>query len=102
MNRVPVTVRVGWVPPRATAWVPCPRTIVVQRLEDLHERLVAHELKHVLQAEEHRPWPLAYVWQWIRCGFSYVRMPFEVEARAAEHSPFERAWARDVLRQVRP
>jgi hypothetical protein len=39
----------------------------------------------------------AYVAQWVASGFSYARMPFEVEARAAEVDPFYRAWARDLI-----
>ena len=95
--RVPVTItRSPLVPNGVRAWVPLRRTIVVAPGTDLTEHLLAHELKHVEQAELH-PWPAAYVWQWVRTGFNYTRMPFEVAARHAEGEPFYRAWARDLL-----
>jgi hypothetical protein len=96
--RVPVTIRhSALVPPGAAAWVPLPRLILFARAQPITERLLAHELRHVRQAEEH-PWPLAYLTQWALTGFSYRRMPFEVEARKAEDEPFYRAWARDLIR----
>ena len=97
MTRVPVNLRrSGLVPAGFAAWVPVRRTVLIGRDVEVTERLMAHELKHVHQAERHA-WPGAYVWQWIRTGFSYTRMPFEVEARAAELDPFYRAWAADEL-----
>lgn len=102
MRRTPVAMRIGWTPPGAHAWVPLPRTIVVRSAELVTERLVAHELAHVLQAEANPPWPLTYVWQWIRTGFSYTRMPFEVSARAAERNEAMLEWARDLIRKEHP
>jgi hypothetical protein len=66
----------------------------------LSRRLLAHELCHVLQAERHA-WPFAYVWQWMQYGFSYYRMPFEVEAREAERDDAFLAWADSVLAGLR-
>ena len=97
MKRVPVTITRAWVPPGFAAWVPKPRTIIVGHNVVLTQRLLAHELAHVLQAEEYR-WPSAYVWQWITTGFSYTRMPFEVEARAAEKNIWYLAWACDLMK----
>jgi hypothetical protein len=97
MRRVPVDLKHSrWVPPGFAAWVPEPRTIRVEVGRPLTERLLAHELCHVTQADE-VPWPFAYVAQWVLTGFSYRNMPFEVEARRAENEPFYRAWARDLI-----
>jgi hypothetical protein len=99
--RVPVSIkRVRWLGlPWVRAMVPLKRRILVRRDVVLTERLLAHELKHVQQAERH-PWPLAYVTQWVLTGFKYRRMPFERQARAAEDAPFYRLWARDLLREL--
>jgi hypothetical protein len=97
-GQVPVQIaRVPFlVPSWAAAQVPRKRTIWVRKDVSLSERLLAHELCHVAQAERH-PWPTAYFAQWALTGFSYRDMPFEVEARAAENEPFYRAWARELL-----
>jgi hypothetical protein len=98
VTRVPVKLRrSALVPTGFAAWVPLKRTVLVSPGAIATQRLIAHELAHVHQAERNA-WPAAYIWQWIRTGFSYHRMPFEVEARAAEREPFYLAWATDVLR----
>ena len=96
--RVPVKVVKRGLTPGAAAWVPLPRLIVFAKPDFARdEALMAHELQHVLQAEAHGwRWPLAYVAQWARSGFSYTNMPFEVEARAAAVDAVMLAWARDV------
>lgn len=102
MTRVPVTVRHSSLPffPRwVAATVPAKRTILVREGFTLDRRLLAHELRHVTQAE-HAAWPLAYVIQWARSGFSYTRMPYEREARAAERDERYLAWADDLLAGV--
>ena len=99
MKRVPVAIRRAWVPPGFAAWVPRARTIIVGRDVEVTERLLAHECAHVLQAERYS-WPSAYIWQWITTGFSYTRMPFEVEARAAEKNVWYLAWARDLMKDL--
>ena len=98
MRRVPVSIkRVRWLAlPWVRAMVPRKRVILVRRDVALTERLLAHELAHVIQAERH-PWPLAYFAQWVASGFSYTNMPFEVEARKAEREPWYLAWANDIL-----
>ena len=97
MTRVPVKLRRSpLVPAGFTAWVPVKRTVLIRRDVEVTERLIAHECVHLIQAERHA-WPAAYVWQWIRTGFSYTNMPFEVEARAGEVDPFYRAWAKALI-----
>ena len=96
--RVPVRViQTNAVPPGAAAWVPKKRTILVRPQHARNKRLMAHELQHVRQAEK-AAWPLAYVIQWMRSGFSYTNMPYEVEARAAETQPHMLQWADEVIK----
>jgi len=100
MRKVPVTIvrRVplgrGWV----ASQVPFKRTIWVRPGAVLTKRLLAHELRHVTQAENH-PWPLAYLWQWLTTTRNYHTMPFEVEARAAEKDPAYLTWAEELLNE---
>ena len=99
MVRIPV--RIVRRTPFGGAWVaaqvPFKRTIWVRPSVDLTARLLAHELRHVIQAER-AIWPLAYVIQWARTGFSYHRMSYEREARAAETDARYLAWAEDLIR----
>ena len=97
MQRFPFTVwRTPLVPDGFAAWVPCKRQVWVAPNTVVTPRLMAHEIAHLIQAEN-AVWPLAYVIQWAATGFSYTNMPFEVEARAAERDETMLAWARDVL-----
>ena len=98
MTRIPVRIkRVPFlIPTWAAAMVPTKRTILVRTGVTLNQRLLAHELAHVIQAEQY-PWPLAYFVQWATTGFDYHSMPFEAEARRAETDPFYLSWARDLL-----
>ena len=100
MTRAPVViVRTHLVPPRASAWVPVPRRVLVRPQHATDERLIAHELQHVLQHERiGRAFLLVYVWQWVRVGFRYRAIPLEVEARRAESEPSMRAWAAELIR----
>lgn len=84
------------IPFWAAAQVPAKRTIWVKRGVTLTPTLLAHELAHVIQAEQY-PWPLAYFMQWASSGFKYHSMPFEVEARRAEKDPWYRSWASDII-----
>jgi hypothetical protein len=99
LARVPVSIRRCWlfVPKGFGAWVPVRRTIIFRTGEPITERGLAHELCHVLQAED-RPWPIAYVLQWVQYGFKHRNMPFEIAAHKAEVDPWFRAWARDLLK----
>ena len=71
------------------------RHIFFKRPESLvSDRLIRHELVHVDQCAEYLIWGqwwlaiprfwAVYVWQWIWVGFNYGKMPFEIEAKAAE------------------
>jgi hypothetical protein len=97
-KQVPVEIRFGWVPPRATAWVPRPRTIIIRKDTYLTAYLLAHELAHVMQWERHGwSFPLLYVWEWVKAGFVYSRIPFEVEARRASINEWYAGWATDLM-----
>lgn len=102
MTKIPV--HLTYSTPLGGAWVaaqvPFKRTIWVRPGTPLTTRLIAHELRHVIQAET-RPWPLAYFWQWLTTGRNYHTMPFEREARAAETDPFYLDWAKEVIRGFR-
>ena len=102
-GRVPVEVRVVdriW-PARTTdgttvAGRVMRPTLIVVLEGHASERLVAHELCHVLQWYRVGPaFPLVYAAQSVLRG--YRGMPLEVEARAAEGDPWFLAWARDLL-----
>jgi hypothetical protein len=54
--------------------------------------LFAHELGHVEQMRRFFwffIWDIVYFLQWIRVGFSYENIPFEVEARAKTGERYE-------------
>jgi hypothetical protein len=100
MNKIPVTLKKGFVFGRFIGWVPLPRTIIYKNGYTPTKRFVAHELCHVTQYEKHG-WsflPL-YLWQWISSGFSYTNIPMEIEARSMESDPGYLAWAEEVLRK---
>jgi hypothetical protein len=77
----------GWLAgqKRPAAAVTLGRTIVVHPDVELTTRLLRHELTHVRQWTQ-RPlaFPLHYAWLHLRHG--YRGNPYEIEARAAEHS----------------
>jgi len=66
----------------------------VYRRDQITERFMKHELKHVEQYSRLRlfgwwwisipPWLFLYFCQWIAAGFRYSNIRFEREARAAE------------------
>jgi hypothetical protein len=99
VKRVPVSIgrsSLPLFPKEVAATVIRRRQILIRHDVPVTISLLAHELCHVIQAET-RPWPLAYILQWIMGGFRYHSMPFEIEARKAESNPWFRAWARDLL-----
>ena len=102
-KKVPVVLR--YAVPIGSSWVvaqvPFKRTIWIRPGIQATRRLLAHELRHVIQAES-RSWPLAYFWQWLVTGRDYYSMPFEIEARAAEKDPFYLEWADEVIREQTP
>ncbi len=55
------------------------RTIFLHRDARLDERLLLHELRHVHQFREAKTFPLRYLWQSLRRGYS--KNPYEVDAR---------------------
>jgi hypothetical protein len=55
------------------------RTIFVARGTPLGPELLLHELRHVHQFLERRSFPLSYLWQSIRYGYS--RNAYEADAR---------------------
>jgi hypothetical protein len=55
------------------------RTVFVARTTVLDAELLLHELRHVHQFLEHRAFPVSYLWQSIRYG--YTRNAYEVDAR---------------------
>ena len=96
-RRVPVNIRrTIFIPPGFAAWVPFRGTLLVRRGVTLTPAFLAHELAHILQAEDHS-WPAAYIAQWVSNRFVYTTMPFEVAARAASTDHWYLAWARDLL-----
>ena len=55
------------------------RTVFVTPTAVLDAELLLHELRHVHQFLEHRAFPVSYLWQSIRYG--YTRNAYEVDAR---------------------
>jgi len=55
------------------------RTVFVAPTAVLDAELLLHELRHVHQFLEHRAFPVSYLWQSIRYG--YTRNAYEVDAR---------------------
>jgi hypothetical protein len=54
-------------------------TIFVGRGVPLDAELLLHELRHVHQFSEHKAFPVSYLWQSLRYG--YTRNAYEVDAR---------------------
>jgi len=55
------------------------RTVFIAPAVALDDELLLHELRHVHQFLEHRAFPVSYLWQSIRYG--YTRNAYEVDAR---------------------
>jgi hypothetical protein len=55
------------------------RTVFVAPSTVLDAELLLHELRHVHQFLEHKAFPVSYLWQSIRYG--YTRNAYEVDAR---------------------
>ena len=70
----------GWVlGTRSAAAITLWRTVYVAPDTPLSAELLLHELRHVHQFLERRTFPLRYLWQSIRYGYS--RNAYEVDAR---------------------
>lgn len=104
MKRVPVQLRVTrLVPGGFAAWVPWPRTILLNRKYANHPQLqamIAHELNHVLQWEEYGwRFPFMYFRELLAGG--YHGNDFEEEAYANDNESAEMmAWAKLVIREA--
>jgi hypothetical protein len=81
--------RRGGLPPRVSGWflgrstvaaVTLWRTIWLGEKTVLDEELLLHELRHVAQFGASRAFPLLYIWESLRRGYSMNR--FEVDARS--------------------
>jgi len=55
------------------------RTVFIAPSTALDAELLLHELRHVHQFLEHKAFPVSYLWQSIRYG--YTRNAYEVDAR---------------------
>ena len=70
----------GWALGSSTAAaITLRRTIFLAPGEPLSAELLLHELRHVHQFLEHWAFPVSYLWQSIRYG--YTRNAYEVDAR---------------------
>jgi len=83
-----VTYRSGGLPVRIAGWalgtssaaaITLWRTVFVAPNTPLTPELLLHELRHVHQFLERRTFPLRYLWQSVRYGYS--RNAYEVDAR---------------------
>jgi fatty acid desaturase len=100
MEKVPVTLKKGFVFPGFAGWVPLPGLIIYNPKYGLGRHFIAHELMHVTQWNRYGVWFLfLYVFQWVSVGFSYWNIPLEVEAREAESNHEYLLWADEILRK---
>jgi hypothetical protein len=82
------TYRRGGLPVRLGGWalgtstaaaITLWRTVFVAPATVLDAELLLHELRHVHQFLEHKAFPVSYLWQSIRYG--YTRNAYEIDAR---------------------
>lgn len=82
------TYRRGGLPVRIAGWalgmssaaaITLWKTIFISPTVQLDAELLLHELRHVHQFSEHKAFPVSYLWQSIRHGYS--RNAYEVDAR---------------------
>jgi len=82
------TYRRGGLPVRIGGWalgtstaaaITLWKTIFIAPTVRLDAELLLHELRHVQQFSEHKAFPVSYLWQSIRHGYS--RNAYEVDAR---------------------
>jgi hypothetical protein len=83
-----VTYRRGGLPVRIGGWslgdstaaaITLWKTVFVAPTTVLDPELLLHELRHVHQFLEHKAFPVSYLWQSIRYG--YTRNAYEIDAR---------------------
>jgi len=82
------TYRRGGVPVRIAGWalgmssaaaITLWKTVFLAPSVRLDAELLLHELRHVHQFSEHKAFPVSYLWQSLRYG--YTRNAYEVDAR---------------------
>lgn len=82
------TYRRGGLPVRIAGWalgmssaaaITLWKTVFIARDTLIDADLLLHELRHVHQFSEHKAFPVSYLWQSIRYG--YTRNAYEVDAR---------------------
>lgn len=82
------TYRRGGLPVRIAGWalgmssaaaITLWKTVFIGRDTLIDADLLLHELRHVHQFSEHKAFPVSYLWQSIRYGYS--RNAYEVDAR---------------------
>jgi hypothetical protein len=83
-----VSYRSGGLPVRIAGWalgrssaeaITLWRTVFLNPRARVNAELLLHELRHVHQFSERKSFPLSYLWQSIRYGYS--RNPYEIDAR---------------------
>lgn len=89
--------------PGGSSWIRA-QTVRADRIEVLYEyrhdeRLIAHELCHVVQWHVHKDgFRTLYTKQILVYGYEHA--PLEIACRRLEHDPFYRAWARDLIATI--
>jgi hypothetical protein len=82
------TYRRGGIPVRISGWalgtrtasaITLWKTVFVAPATALEAELLLHELRHVHQFLQHKAFPVSYLWQSLRYG--YTRNAYEVDAR---------------------
>ena len=90
--------RRGGIPVRVAGWalgtstaaaITLWKTVFLAPQTELSPDLLLHELRHVHQFLAHRSFPLSYLWQSIRYG--YTRNAYEVDARRYSASRLDTA-----------
>ena len=83
-----VSYRRGGLPARIAGWalgtssaaaITLWRTVFIAPATPLSAELLLHELRHVHQFSERKTFPLSYLWQSLRYGYS--RNAYEIDAR---------------------
>jgi hypothetical protein len=83
-----VSYRKGGLPVRVAGWalgtnsaaaITLWRTVFIAPSTPLTTELLLHELRHVHQFSERKTFPLSYIWQSVRHG--YTRNAYEIDAR---------------------
>ena len=76
---LPVRVAGWWLGTSSAAAITLWRTVFIAPTTPLSAELLLHELRHVHQFWERKAFPLSYLWQSLRYGYS--RNAYEIDAR---------------------